>query len=56
LIEKPDMNNCTDKQWTKWWWQTYNKKCLTCIKSCKQSWVVRLNCPDFNKIEGVEIE
>jgi hypothetical protein len=53
MIEKPDMNNCTDKQWTKWWWQDYNELCKKCQKQCKQSWNVKLTCSVF---KGVEVE
>ena len=51
-IQQPDVENCTTKQWEKWWWQSYNEKCLKCEKSCKQSWRVGLTCPDFKSIQS----
>ena len=56
MIEKipmPDTNNCSEKQWTKWWWQDFNDLCSKCTKNCKQSWVVQLSCTQFKKVEIV---
>lgn len=53
-IEMPDTNNCSEKEWTKWYWQDINDKCKQCQNNCKQSWVVLLSCPQFNKIEENE--
>lgn len=49
MIEKPDTNNCTIKQWEKWWWQEYNLHCQQCANKCKQSWIVQISCTQFKK-------
>jgi hypothetical protein len=48
-IEMPDVLTCTDKQWTKWWWQDYSELCKSCVNNCKQSWRVGLNCGAYKK-------
>jgi len=50
-IEKPDMNNCSLKEWEKWFWQDFNDTCKECVNKCKQSWVVRLSCEKYKKKE-----
>lgn len=37
------------KQWEKEYWKDFNDQCKQCIKECKQSWKVNLNCPKFEK-------
>jgi hypothetical protein len=48
---KPDTNSCSDKVWTKWWWNEFNDLCLKCKRSCKQSWRVKVSCKQFERIE-----
>lgn len=50
-IEKPCMENCTDKQWENWYWQDFHDLCKSCINKCKQSWKVQLNCTQFKQKE-----
>jgi len=50
-MEKPDLENCRDKQFEKWWWYDYNKSCLDCINSCKQSHIVKVICNNYKKKE-----
>ena len=50
-LKMPDTNNCTEKEWTAWYWGKFHELCLQCTKKCKQSWIVKLSCPQFNKIE-----
>jgi hypothetical protein len=52
-IPMPDTDNCTEKQWYKWYWSDFNEYCKQCQKKCKQSHVVKLSCPDYKKIEIV---
>lgn len=48
-MEKPNMENCTDKEWNKWFWSDFNELCKKCINKCKQSHVVELiNCKEKN--------
>ncbi|MDD5651150.1 MAG: hypothetical protein PHF86_12170 [Candidatus Nanoarchaeia archaeon] len=51
LIEKQNMDYCTEKQWEKWWWAEYNELCKKCIKTCKQSYKVKLSCKEFKNGE-----
>lgn len=48
-MEKPDMANCSDKEWTKWYWGEFNETCKICINVCKQSHIVTLSCAKFNR-------
>ena len=52
MIEKPDLNNCTEKQFEKWYWQERHQTCLKCKNTCKQSNVVDLSCPNFKSVEN----
>ena len=49
MIEKPDMNNCSEKMYEKWFWEEYNAVCKTCLNKCKQSHIITLSCSKFNK-------
>lgn len=49
---KPDTNNCTEKEWYKWFWGDYNENCKQCKKNCKQSHVVSLSCITFEKVSS----
>jgi hypothetical protein len=41
----------TKKEFEKWWWAFYNKKCIDCKKSCKQSFKVKIiQCKGYEKI------
>jgi hypothetical protein len=51
MIEKPDLNSCTEKQFEKWYWQDYHDMCNKCKNACKQSRIVELSCPSFKNIE-----
>lgn len=47
-----DLHNCTVKQFEKWYWSAFNKKCISCLNSCKQSYKAKLLfCPIYKKIE-----
>lgn len=40
----------TRKEIEKWWWSFYNKKCVSCKKSCKQSHkIVLIQCKGYEK-------
>lgn len=41
-MEKPNIEECTTKQYEKWYWNNINETCKTCINSCKQSNIVQL--------------
>jgi hypothetical protein len=49
-MSKPDMNNCTAREWEAWFWETENKICISCTNSCKQSDKVVVECDKFKKI------
>lgn len=43
ILDKPI--DLKASEWEKWWWSEYNKLCLDCEKTCKQSWRVTIvNC------------
>jgi hypothetical protein len=46
-IKKPDMTNCTEKQFNSWYWSDFNETCKKCVNKCKQSHAVKLSCPSF---------
>jgi len=50
-IQMPDMNNCSDKEFKKWWWYAFNDHCLKCKNTCKQSWRTKVICKKFERIE-----
>lgn len=55
-MDKPDMSNCSDKEFEKWYWSDYNKVCLKCENKCKQSHIVSLvSCPN-RKIKKGEVD
>lgn len=54
MIEKPDMTNCTDKQFNSWFWGEYNQMCKSCLNKCKQSHVVSLSCSKYLKEKNNE--
>jgi hypothetical protein len=56
-MEKPDLENCKDKQFEKWYWSAYNDKCINCINKCKQSHVVSvLGCLKYQGIQKEDEE
>lgn len=53
-MNKPDMTNCTDKQFDKWYWNIYHDVCNKCSNTCKQSSIViQVVCNKFRKKEDV---
>lgn len=48
------MTNCTEKEFSKWYWHDFNELCKNCIKTCKQSHVARVSCAMFMKKNQVE--
>lgn len=46
-IKKPDMTNCTEKQFNSWYWSDFNETCKKCNSMCKQSHAVILSCSKF---------
>lgn len=46
-MEKPDIDKCTDKQYSKWYWSAFNDICQKCKNSCKQSHVVKVICKNY---------
>ena len=51
-IQEIDVNTATVREFEKWWWQSFNEKCLKCEKNCKQSWRVGLSCPNFKSVQS----
>ena len=50
-MERPDLENCSDEQASKWYWSKFHDTCMKCKKKCKQSHVViQVICNNF---EGV---
>ena len=49
MIEKPDMSNCTEKQFNAWYWGSFHEICNNCIHKCKQSHIVSLSCSKYIK-------
>jgi hypothetical protein len=46
-IKKPDMTNCTEKQFNSWYWSDFNETCKKCNSMCKQSHAVIISCSKF---------
>ena len=42
----------TDKEWDKYWWSTFNEKCMKCANSCKESVMVTLLSCNYKKAKG----
>ena len=53
-LKRPDTNNCTEKEWHRWYWGDFNDLCKQCTKKCKQSHVVDLTCSQFEKLNNGE--
>lgn len=54
MIEKPDMSNCSDKQFNQWYWGDFHSTCKNCTNTCKQSHIVTLSCSKFNKRKDID--
>ena len=48
-MEKPDMFDCTEKQFNSWYWSEYNELCINCTNECKQSKIANIQCLNFKK-------
>jgi hypothetical protein len=49
-MEKPNLETCTEKQASKWYWSAFNEKCIKCKHTCKQSHVaIQVICKNFEE-------
>lgn len=53
-LEPPSVDGLSakkaDEVWNAWFWGAYNKDCLKCVNTCKQSWQVSIVvCKSFEK-------
>lgn len=39
----------SEKEWDKFWWSAFNEKCLKCIHSCKESFMVDVMFCNYKK-------
>jgi len=53
MSENFNTENCTEKQFEKWFWEDLNTICLSCKNDCKQSSKVKLTCAKFLKMENL---
>ena len=54
MMEKPNIETCTDKEYSKWIWSDYHEQCKKCKQSCKQSHIIKqVSCSKFNRIEEI---
>lgn len=48
-MKKPDMANCSEASFMKWFWEEENSLCSRCTNNCKQSSKVDLQCTKYIK-------
>jgi len=47
-MERPDLETCSEKIASKWYWKDFNEKCKQCKNKCKQSHVaIQVICPNY---------
>lgn len=49
-MERPNLENCSEKEASEWYWSDFNETCKKCKNKCKQSHVViQVICPKFEE-------